>query len=79
MSSPVLYFFQLVLGVFSQFISDMTNKRIGFPQAFPQKGLKLVPGHKGKLVALYASLMLLPPFQDTVLQEFCSKKYAFMA
>ncbi len=30
MYSPVLYFFQLVLGISAQFILDMTNKLIGF-------------------------------------------------
>ncbi len=79
MSSPVLYFFRLVLGVSSQLRPDMANKRIGFPMAFPQKGLKLVLGHGGKSVALHASLVLLPPIKDAILQESCSKRYAFMA
>ncbi len=66
MYSPVLYFFRLMLGVSSQFRLDMAYKCIGFPQVFPQKGLKLVLGHGGKSVAMYISLMLLPPIQDTV-------------
>ncbi len=56
----VLYFFQLVLGVFSQFTPDMTNKRIGFSYTFFQKGLKLVPYYGDKSVVVHTGFVLLP-------------------
>ncbi len=79
MCSPVLYFFRLMLSVSSQFSPDITNKRVGFSQAFPQKGLKLILDHKNKLVTLYAGFMPLPSIKNVVLQESCNKKYVFMA
>ncbi len=60
MRSPVLYFFQLLLGVSSQFRLDMTNKYIEFSSAFSQKSLKLVLDLGDKFVVLYASFVLLP-------------------
>ncbi len=63
-----------LLSIYSKY-DQQTN---WIPLGFPQKGFKLVPGHEGKSVVLYASLILLPPIQDAVFQEFCSKRYAFM-
>lgn len=69
MSSPVIYFFQLVLGLSPEFSSNITNKHIGFSQAFFEKSL----GHRGKLIALHTSFMLLQLIKDMIFQEFRSK------
>lgn len=78
MGGPVLNFFQLVLGVSSHFAPNVADKRIGFPQAFPQKGFEFFPGQEGSSVTFGLSLVLLPAIKNPVLQKGRRKKYAFM-
>lgn len=74
----VLYFCQLVLGIFFYFGSNMAKKCIKFFQAFFQKDLEFILDQKNKLVVLNASLMLLLAIENVVFQEVCSKKYVLI-
>lgn len=74
-----LDFFQLVLGIYHQFGPYVNDKRIGLSQTFLSKSLKLVLGENSQLIALYLDLVLLPLIYNMVFQEFCSKKYTFLA
>lgn len=74
----VLYFFELMLGIFFQYGLNFTNECIRFSQALFQKGHEFVPEESGKLVALYAGLLLLLFVYDTIFQEIYSKGYMFL-
>lgn len=69
MTSLVIYFFLLVLGVLLNLTPDIIHKYSKFFKAFFEKGLKFVSDRRSGLITIDLSLMLLPAEVDPILEE----------
>ncbi len=67
MNNPILDFFLLVPGVFSNLAPDVVHKGGGFSKAFPQKDFQFVLGRGCGTFAFDLDFVLLPAEEDLFL------------